>query len=65
MDATAASAAKWEYASLLSEGPAQRDQLDGLGSEGWELVSVVRADPPQGNARQFLYVFKRQKPATG
>ncbi|MGK2966733.1 MAG: DUF4177 domain-containing protein [Tepidiformaceae bacterium] len=50
----------WEYASLLNSGPATRDELNNLGSEGWELVSVVRADNAASNSPQLLYVFKRQ-----
>lgn len=57
---TSAPSTGWEYASLMSEGPASRDQLNQLGSDGWELTSVVRADQPGGTVQQFLYVFKRR-----
>jgi hypothetical protein len=47
--------ALWEYASLLNDGPATKETLNGMGAEGWELVSVL-----QGQATmQLLYVFKR------
>ena len=45
----------WEYASTLSDGPASKDTLNALGSEGWELVSVLQG----GQTKQLLYVFKR------
>ena len=44
----------WEYASTVTPGPAPREQLAGLGADGWELVSVVHLGPGQ-----LLYVFKR------
>lgn len=49
----------WEYASILNDGPASKPTLDGLGNEGWELVSVLQG----AETRQLLYVFKRPKPA--
>ncbi|MEO9256702.1 MAG: hypothetical protein ABI305_14290 [Tepidiformaceae bacterium] len=45
----------WEYASTLSDGPASKDTLNALGSEGWELVSVLQGT----QTMQLLYVFKR------
>lgn len=45
----------WEYASILNDGPATKETLDGLGSQGWELVSVIQGQ----QTMQLLYVFKR------
>jgi hypothetical protein len=47
----------WEYASLLNDGPAAKAQLDVLGDDGWQLVSVIQG----AQTKQFLYVFKREK----
>ena len=44
----------WEYASILSDGPAE-EIVDGLGAEGWELVTVLQG----AQTMQLLYVFKR------
>jgi hypothetical protein len=45
----------WEYASILSDGPATKEVLDGLGTEGWELVTVIQGR----QTNQLLYIFKR------
>ena len=45
----------WEYASILNDGPATRETLDGLGGDRWELVSVLQG----AETRQLLYVFRR------
>jgi hypothetical protein len=46
----------WEYLKL--HGPSE-DGLDGLGEEGWELVTVVcKGDDA---AKWFLWVFKRPR----
>ncbi len=50
---------QWEYASLMSEGPASKDTLNELGDQGWELVSLIQGRDT-GN---ILYVFKRPKQA--
>ena len=50
---------RWEYASILSEGPATRDTLNELGDQGWELVSFLQGK----DSGQILYVFKRAKAA--
>jgi hypothetical protein len=47
----------WEYASILSDGPAKKETLDELGADGWELVSLLQGTQTQ----QLLYVFKRPK----
>jgi hypothetical protein len=47
----------WEYASFLNDGPAAKAQLDVLGDDGWQLVSVTQG----AQTRQLLYVFKREK----
>lgn len=47
----------WEYASILNEGPATRETLNGLGDDGWELVSILQGR----DTGQLLYVFKRPK----
>lgn len=46
---------KWEYASILNDGPAPKATLDALGQDGWELVTVLQG----GQTMQLLYVFKR------
>jgi len=50
----------WEYASILNDGPASRDTLNGLGGDGWELVTVLQGR----DTGQLLYVFKRPKQDT-
>ena len=45
----------WEYSSILNEGPATRETLNGLGGDRWELVSVIQG----AQTHQLLYVFKR------
>jgi len=49
----------WEYRSVPHQGGGyMADQsMDGLGQEGWELVSVTSQTEPQ----RLLYVFKRLK----
>ena len=47
----------WEYASILNDGPASKPTLDGLGADGWELVSVLQGT----ETKQILYVFKRPR----
>lgn len=47
----------WEYASILNDGPAPKPTLDGLGADGWELVSVLQGT----ETKQILYVFKRPR----
>lgn len=49
---------RWEYASILNDGPASRDTLNELGEQGWELVSFVQGR----DTGQILYVFKRPRP---
>ncbi|MCZ2110799.1 MAG: DUF4177 domain-containing protein [Dehalococcoidia bacterium] len=46
---------KWEYASILNDGPAPKPTLDALGQEGWELVTVLQG----AQTLQLLYIFKR------
>jgi len=46
---------KWEYASILNDGPAPKPTLDALGQDGWELVTVLQGV----QTMQLLYVFKR------
>lgn len=48
---------RWEYASILNDGPASRDTLNELGGEGWELVSLIQGR----DTGQILYVFKRPR----
>jgi hypothetical protein len=47
----------WEYASIMSDGPARKETLDQLGGEGWELVSMLQGK----ETGQLLYVFKRPR----
>ncbi len=49
---------KWEYASILNDGPAPKPTLDALGQDGWELVTVLQG----AQTMQLLYVFKRPVP---
>ena len=51
---------RWEYASILTEGPASRDSLNELGEQGWELISFLQGR----DSGSILYVFKRPKPDT-
>jgi hypothetical protein len=43
----------WEYLPISSETPLISEQLNLHGSEGWELVSVVKAT-------EYMYVFKKR-----
>lgn len=47
---------KWEYARRFDADVAD---LDAMGADGWELVSVVFRT---GYAEDHLYVFKRPLP---
>ncbi|HEV2067238.1 MAG TPA: hypothetical protein VGR08_10395 [Thermomicrobiales bacterium] len=49
---------QWQYHVLRTEPPFSVQELDALGKEGWELVSVT-ADP--GTPKVSL-VFKRPAP---
>ena len=59
---------KWEYHSITldaeaSSGPgigeSHVQKLDGLGAEGWELVSVVALPNMDDVLQAVTYVFKR------
>jgi hypothetical protein len=47
---------KWEYKVRINSGIPQDAELNSIGNEGWELVSVTPEQP--GN---FAAVFKRMK----
>ena len=50
------SAPPWEYRTVIQNGPPQEAQLNTLGKDGWELVTVTPDD--RGNMSE---VFKRPK----
>ena len=61
---------KWEYMTLLWDarrgflgGKIDRqglnDQLNQLGSEGWELVAVTDTSQEGGSTRNLLLILKR------
>lgn len=50
---------RWEYKQLIrdlmTEGLLTEDELDALGSDGWELASIVRED------QRAHFYFKRER----
>jgi hypothetical protein len=60
---------KWEYSTVMFEasgwlggkldGQKFNERLNGLGEEGWELVSVFDTNYGQGATRDVVAVFKR------
>lgn len=48
----------WEYRIWGSSLPITVEELNELGSEGWELVSVIRWTPKLYEIR-YAYYFKR------
>lgn len=51
---------RWEYQSALHTVPATRDELNLIGDDGWELVSILQL----ARTNEILYVFKRPKQAS-
>ncbi len=51
-----------EFAPTESSEAALSTALATLGTEGWDLVSVVEADPDRSYPLGLMYVFKRQAP---
>lgn len=65
-------ATRWEYttlrvdsASLMesasTEGKSVREPLNQLGSEGWELVSVLDTGRVDGESVGWVFLFKRPR----
>jgi hypothetical protein len=65
-------ATQWEYTVIKVTNPEvdnEKEQLEKLGLEGWELVSVVHADGLMAKPNPYIhklaphlrYYFKRQK----
>jgi hypothetical protein len=55
-----ASGRRWEYKiydTVDGVNPDCEQEMDGLGSHGWELVAIRKSDSPYGGWR---YYFKRQ-----
>lgn len=56
---------RWEYKilNIRSEGyrldPATTDQLDDLGSQGWELVGLTSVNFKSGATDNIAMIFKR------
>ena len=61
---------KWEYVTVMFEasgwflggkldGGKFNERLNGLGQEGWELVSVFDTNMNQGGTRDVVAVLKR------
>ena len=61
---------KWEYRTVMFEastwflggkldGKKFNDRLNGLGEEGWELVSVFDTNYSTGGTRDVVAVLKR------
>ena len=66
---------KWEYKSILSNGPNMEATLSQMGEEGWEAVGLVavqqRAAQTKGNllawvskweSTRYRVLLKRRKP---
>lgn len=51
-----------EFAPTESSEAALSTALVTLGSEGWDLVNVVQADPDRSYPLGLMYVFKRSAP---
>lgn len=50
----------FEYTTAVANGPVQDSDMNKLGEDGWELVSLVTF-PTRVNTISFCYVFKRFK----
>jgi hypothetical protein len=61
------SALRWEYRVLNKRSenyrldPNYESQLDELGDDGWELVSITAINHKVGGTEQIAMVFKRPK----
>jgi hypothetical protein len=42
----------------LLDGPAVEPQINQLGADGWELMTIV---PPPPDSDRFIFLFKRPK----
>lgn len=61
---------RWEYRTfkMLTKGfmggildaNSFEDELNRLGSEGWELISCFDTSQSQGSSREVIAVFKRK-----
>lgn len=51
-----------EFAPTESSEAALSTAMATLGTEGWDLVSVLDEDPDQTYPRGLMYLFKRQAP---
>jgi hypothetical protein len=62
---------KWEYMTVMFmakgfwlggklDGNAFNEELNKLGEQGWELVSVFDTNMAQGQTRDVIAVLKRQ-----
>jgi hypothetical protein len=49
--------AAWEYTYMNGGNGDNREGLNKLGAQGWEMVSAYQTDP----LRSVVYVFKRAK----
>lgn len=45
---------EWEYLQVADEQPLNDERLNALGSEGWELASILDRET------QVIFFFKRQ-----
>jgi len=60
-------ATKWEYrvVNVRSEGyrldPASAQEMNKLGEEGWELVSITSVNFKTGATDNIALVFKRER----
>lgn len=65
----------WEYKTLEFEAKGfwvggivdtdlLNDELNKVGADGWELVSMVNTNQYQGASRKIIAVFKRKKTGT-
>jgi len=63
---------KWEYMTVMFkakgfwlggklDGDAFNEELNKLGEQGWELVSIVGTNMAYGTTRDVVAVFKRPR----
>ncbi|MFW6247331.1 MAG: DUF4177 domain-containing protein [bacterium] len=57
---------EWEYKNIELKTPEKNlltEQLNELGSQGWEVVNMNETQPPKfGGDWKFSILLKRQKP---
>lgn len=52
----------WSGKSNFPKGQELEAQLNGLGLQGWELVSAITSSESLGHLIKILFIFKRSHP---